>query len=151
MTWTYPKIKDKTINRAGDFYVTSEDGTERATYTVHFTYKVDTNALLSGISVNGTEIEGFSGDVFDYEVEAKKGSVPVVAYTKATESQIVILSNDGKYAVITVLAENGSKSVYNVRFTEKAETNALLSDLQLYNAQTQNFESISGFAPETFD
>lgn len=133
------------------FYVTSEDGTERATYTVHFTYKVDTNALLSGISVNGTEIEGFSGDVFDYEVEAKKGSVPVVAYTKATESQIVTLSNDGKYAVITVLAENGSKSVYNVRFTEKAETNALLSDLQLYNAQTQNFESISGFAPETFD
>lgn len=133
------------------FYVTSEDGTESATYTVHFTYKVDTNALLSGISVNGTEIEGFSGDVFDYEVEAKKGSVPVVAYTKATESQIVTLSNDGKYAVITVLAENGSKSVYNVRFTEKAETNALLSDLQLYNAQTQNFESISGFAPETFD
>ncbi len=133
------------------FYVTSEDGTERATYTVHFTYKVDTNALLSGISVNGTEIEGFSGDVFDYEVEAKKGSVPVVAYTKATESQIVTLSNDGKYAVITVLAENGSKSVYTVRFTEKAETNALLSDLQLYNAQTQNFESISGFAPETFD
>lgn len=133
------------------FYVTSEDGTERATYTVHVTYKVDTNALLSGISVNGTEIEGFSGDVFDYEVEAKKGSVPVVAYTKATESQIVTLSNDGKYAVITVLAENGSKSVYTVRFTEKAETNALLSDLQLYNAQTQNFESISGFAPETFD
>lgn len=133
------------------FYVTADNGVDKATYSVLFTPVADSNASLSDLKIDGVTIEGFSPNVLDYVYEVAGGYVPSVTYIRGSENQKVLLDKDSKKSVINVIAENGSEQKYTVTYKAILDNNALLSDLQVYDSSNNRFVSVEGFAPDKFD
>lgn len=134
-----------------NFYVTADNGVDKATYSVKFIPVADSNASLSDLKVDGVTIENFSPGVLDYVYEVASGYVPTVTYTRGADTQKVLLDKDSKKAVIKVLAEDGGEQQYTVTFKAILDNNALLSDLQVYDSSSNKFVSVEGFAPDKFD
>lgn len=134
-----------------NFYVTADNGVDKATYSVKFIPVADSNASLSDLKVDGVTIESFSPGVLDYVYEVASGYVPTVTYARGADTQKVLLDKDSKKAVIKVLAEDGGEQQYTVTFKAILDNNALLSDLQVYDSSSNKFVSVEGFAPDKFD
>ena len=134
-----------------NFYVTADNGVDKATYSVKFIPVADSNASLSDLKVDGVTIENFSPGVLDYVYEVASGYVPTVSYTRGTDTQKILLDKDSKKAIIKVLAEDGSEQQYTVTFKSILDNNALLSDLQVYDSSSNKFVSVEGFASDRFD
>lgn len=134
-----------------NFYVTADNGVDKATYSVKFIPVADSNASLSDLKVDGVTIESFSPGVLDYVYEVASGYVPTVTYARGADTQKVLLDKDSKKAVIKVLAEDGGEQQYTVTFKAILDNNALLSDLQVYDSSSNKFVSVEGFAPDRFD
>lgn len=134
-----------------NFYVTADNGVDKATYSVKFIPVADSNASLSDLKVDGVTIENFSPGVLDYVYEVASGYVPTVTYARGADTQKVLLDKDSKKAVIKVLAEDGGEQQYTVTFKAILDNNALLSDLQVYDSSSNKFVSVEGFASDRFD
>ncbi len=134
-----------------NFYVTADNGVDKATYSVKFIPVADSNASLSDLKVDGVTIENFSPGVLDYVYEVESGYVPTVSYTRGADTQKILLDKDSKKAIIKVLAEDGSEQQYTVTFKSILDNNALLSDLQVYDSSSNKFVSVEGFASDRFD
>lgn len=134
-----------------NFYVTADNGVDKATYSVKFIPVADSNASLSDLKVDGVTIENFSPGVLDYVYEVASGYVPTVTYARGSDTQKVLLDKDSKKAIIKVLAEDGSEQQYTVTFKSILDNNALLSDLQVYDSSSNKFVSVEGFASDRFD
>lgn len=132
------------------YYVESEDGTQKSIYTVHLVYDIESDALLSDILVDGIQVEGFASDKFEYEVVREEGVIPAVSYVKGSASQVVTLSSATDKAVINVVAEDGTTAAYTLIYKSATDSNALLSDLQIYNSASQSFVSVEDFDPEIY-
>lgn len=127
--------------------VTSEDASQTNTYTVTFAVAPRTDATLKDILLDGVSLAGFDSQVTAYTIDVKNGeSAPAITYQKQDASQQVIVNNQGLLGcTLAVTAQSGATTTYSIAYNVVSNGNALLKDIQLYNAQALSFASIDGF------
>ncbi|MBR2370203.1 MAG: hypothetical protein IKA83_08640 [Paludibacteraceae bacterium] len=135
------------------FVVVSADASSTSTYKLNFSVAKQNNANLNNIFVNNVEIDGFSSDKLDYEIDWVAGSVlPMFTYEKADATQQVIVKNSNwAGCTFVVTAQNGITQTYTVKYNVLNSNYALLSDIMFYNETTMSYESMSGFDAETLE
>ena len=131
--------------------VTAEDGETSNIYTITFSKQANSDATLKNILVNGAGIANFDAATTAYTLDYLSGSaLPTISYEKVDATQQVVVNNSGlNGCTITVTAQNGASTTYVVAYNVIAASNALLSDIQFYNADAEVFESIAGFDANT--
>ena len=105
----------------------------KAAYSVTFNRILSTDSSLEGIYANGLLVAGFSASKLDYEFELPAGSAyPEVTYKAGSQAQVVFFGQveEGKWAV-TVVAEDGTKTTYTVRYTIKKYDDTTLAGIEL--------------------
>lgn len=135
------------------FQVTAEDASQTNTYTVTFAVAPRTDATLKDILLDGVSIAGFNDRTTTYVIDLENGaSTPVITYQKQDATQQVVVNNQGLLGcTLTVTAQSGATTTYGIYYHVVDNGNALLKDIQLYNAQTISFASIDGFDPTVYE
>lgn len=135
---------------ASTFYTTSDS--KKNTPIYKYVRAVDPSvAALTGITINGESLPGFSADQTTYSVELPYGttSMPSIAATAANEGTVQVnlpLSIPG-VATIVCTSKNGQNSVtYTINLTISAtpSTDATLKSLSV------NGSAIAGFSADDF-
>lgn len=126
--------------------VSAEDGSSTTTYTVVFAAQMSDNARPSGITVNGTPVNGFSGYVNTYDVALPYGTTdcPVLDIVKAEPEQTFTSTCTGVPGVATVevtAADGTSKQVYTLNLSVAPLTDNTLQDILI------NDKPLTGFSP----
>jgi len=130
--------------------VLAQDGTI-GTYSVKFVCAQQANVTLKDIAANGTTITGFDPNQTNYSIDLESGAMaPTITYEAYDTTQMIAVADAGLNGVkIVVTAQNGDQRVYNIKFNMLPSTNALLTDLQLYNGN--EFKSLAGFDANTLE
>jgi hypothetical protein len=144
--------------RTTTILVTAENGVTTKTYKVVFSlYVPGNNASLVNLSVDGVTIDGFTPDIFEYEVlvpnsiTSVPGLIPVTADTKATAFVTEAININGTVAerttTVHVIAEDGTTTAtYKVEFSIFVpDTNSFLSNLSV------NGSAVDSFVPGIFE
>ena len=135
---------------ASTFYTTSDSKKDTPIYK--YVRAVDPSvAALTGITINGQSLSGFSADQTTYSVELPYGttSMPSIAATAANEGTVQVnlpLSIPG-VATIVCTSKNGQNSVtYTINLTISAtpSSDATLKSLSV------NGSAIAGFSADDF-
>ena len=131
--------------------VTSEDALATNTYTIAFSKEINADATLKDIFVNGAGIAEFDAATTLYTLDYISGSaLPTISYEKANATQQVVVNNAGvNGCTLTVTAQSGATTTYVITYNVIPSDNALLSDIQIYNSNEEEFESIEGFDANT--
>lgn len=110
------KIVDRPYENSTSLMVTSKSGALK-TYTLRYVHDyTGKNNRLKSINVNGSEVENFNPNVFEYNVETNMSDSLVVGYVKSYDVQSVVLSTADKgHAFLDVISNQ--KGVENVRYT----------------------------------
>ena len=130
----------------GTTYITvqSESGAEKV-YSIAFSVEKSSNSLLKNISVNYVTIPGFDPEVFNYTIVLESTSAqPVITYEKSDAYQVVTETTEMGVSTLTVKAEDGTISVYEIVFETEYNRNTRLDDIIIAG------ESLYGFNPEVF-
>ena len=119
-------VQAKELPGTATVICTSHDGTNQIIYTLNFTVSAtpSTDATLNDLRINGTTIDGFSAEKYEYEVEiAYLDPVPVVTAEANEEHANVIVNNLTEItktptsATIVVTAQDGTTSLtYSIAF-----------------------------------
>lgn len=128
--------------------VTAEDGMTSNTYTLTFTIAKSNNAYLKSLLLDGTEIDGFAADKFNYQDTVPYGAtMPVVTWVVGDEQQRVDTTwNGDTQLTLTVTAGDGMEvEEYTIVFVHLLSSNSQLIDLQI------NGVTVSGFSPDTIE
>jgi hypothetical protein len=132
--------------------VTAEDGSTTKTYFVSFTVSSGaTDATLSDLKVNGSQVSGFSSAVTGYNVVLPFGTstVPTVTATttdvNATKVITPAASLPGTTSVLVTAQDGTTTKTYTVSFTVAKNTDATLSDIKI------NGTTIPGFNKNTLN
>ncbi len=127
--------------------VTAEDGTTQKTYTINFTLdNPSSDATLSDLKVNGSQVSGFGSQVLTYSVVLPYGTVTVptvtatTTHTAATAAVTAAASLPGTTSVLVTAQDGTTTKTYTISFTVAKNNVATLSDLKV------NGTTISGFA-----
>lgn len=133
------------VNGTTYLYVVAEDGSLN-TYTINFSVKKSSDASLSGIFLNGSLIEGFASENYEYNVELPFGTteLPVLTYTKANDAAHVVATIPSLVgeAKIVVESEDGLNSLnYKVNFYVSAQNNATLNNIFVNGVAIEDFAS----------
>jgi len=135
------------VNKPTTITVRSEDGTKTMVYKIQFQKAASTNAKLSGISVNGTPITGFSATKYNYTVDLPYGTTaaPVVTADKQEEKQTLTItqatSPTGTATIKVTAADGKATQTYTLNFRI-----GLLADNTLAGIRV-NGKDIPGFTP----
>ena len=102
--------------------VTSQDGETTKTYTIQFSVEApSTNAYLSSISLDGTPIDNFDKEVFEYNIELPQGTteLPEVTATAEDDNATININDEQENVIeITVTAQDGiTTNIYTIIFT----------------------------------
>lgn len=130
--------------------VTAEDKSSTSTYTLTYIRKKSVNAQPKAILVNGTPINGFSGNLTTYDVALPYGTTgePVITIQKGQDGQTYTAQTCANFpcaATVTVTAEDTSVSkTYTLNFSVAELSDATLQDIKV------NGVSIPGFNPNKF-
>ena len=131
------------INGTTDIVVIAPDGTTRKEYLINFTEEKSSYAYLNSIAANYVELEGFTPENNEYEVNVPVGEEkPEITFEKGDAFQKVDDTVEGK---LVVTAENGNKFTYTINFVTTYTSNASLAGITL------DGELIEGFASDKFD
>ncbi|NME68356.1 NPCBM/NEW2 domain-containing protein [Flammeovirga aprica] len=119
------EITDASIEGAAKVVVTAQDGVTTSTYTVNYVWEApSTVATLNGISVDDTQLEGFSIDQLIYVITTAE--VPVITATLSDENATVEIKqaeNFGDVVEIVVTAQDGvTKVTYSITVTKSEPT-----------------------------
>lgn len=109
--------------------VTAEDADVTADYVLGFVEDARSwDAALSGVTVNGTAIAGFTPDVLDYTVGIGTwGTAPSVVATARSAASIVSAMSGVSTATVTVRAENPAITrTYRISFTAATCANSTI-------------------------
>ncbi|WP_044296133.1 InlB B-repeat-containing protein [Robinsoniella peoriensis] len=147
-TWSVPV---SFINGLNSYYirVTAKDGMTVKQHMVHVNYEADTSAFLTGIQINGKDIENFEADKLKYLTTLDEGAATLeLAAVPNAGAEIKIVINDviteGNEAVssnlqkgrnlikIIVTAPDGiNKVIYNINAILPYKENVNLQDILL--------------------
>lgn len=141
------------LNETTRINVTAGDGST-STYQILFTVPKSNIDYLNGIFLNGQLIAGWDKDQLEYTVVLEKtDEFPVVTFERGETAkdpsgeyiQIVnerkITAAPGEYK-FTVIAENGSKRTYVIKFKLNLSSNATLQTIKVAGV------TLTDFAPE---
>ena len=137
------------FNDATKLNVMAENGSVN-TYTINFSVVKSSDSSLSAIMLDGSLIDGFAADKFEYNVELPFGttSIPVVTYTKASDAANVVANIPaglGEVALEVTSEDASSKSLYKVNFIVAKQSNANLNNIFVDGV------AIADFAADKFD
>lgn len=145
MQIVYGKPNSKTVVK-----VVAGDGSAEAEYSIDFVTEKSNDSSLAMIYINGEEIgnfgAAFDAAIFDYQVLLPYGTndVPAIAYERGQKAQKVdvVYNTLSETSVITVTAEDGSQSNYNLNFSVdySGKTN-VLSAITIDGEIVDNFSS----------
>ena len=126
--------------------VKSQSGTSTTIYRITFYAQKSSVSTLADIKLNGVSVEGFASDVKDYVVNLPLGTtaVPTVTYTKGDEYQMVTVNNAANLSGttrVTVTAQDGSYSVYTIKYSVQQSSVSTLNGIQLDGVSVEGFES----------
>lgn len=128
--------------------VMAEDGATQ-TYVVRFTIAQYDDPTLLSLMLDGVDVlSEFSAKGVLERVIEKGQELPVITYTKRNEQATVSLKTTALQQQVLVRAESGASKVYTINYTEHDETNALLSDIRLY--ENGHWMSIPDFDKNTY-
>ena len=155
VTWeaadAYQKVTKSPASEAvapvtGDTKLTvlAQDGST-SVYTITFTKKLSSNSKLAALSVAGYSIvPAFNPDVFKYTCALNRGTtvVPAISYVKGDETQVVRIDENGVNgtAKITVKAQSGATSTYEIAFSVPVSADATLKDIKVGGVSIEGFE-----------
>lgn len=121
------------------------------TRTYKLTYKIEASsyAYLSGISLDGQPIEGFSPEQTSYSITLPIGttSLPSITWTQGDPYQTVSITEGGVDGTtrIVVTAAAGNSVTYRLNFSTEKSTNNTLQGIALDGT------SLEGFHPDTLN
>ena len=126
--------------------VKSQSGTSTTPYRITFNVEKSSVSTLVDIKLNGVSIEGFDPTVKDYVVNLPLGTtvVPTLTYTKGDEYQTVNVTNATNLSGttrITVTAQDGSYSIYTVKYNVQQSSVSTLNGVQLDGVELEGFAS----------
>jgi hypothetical protein len=116
-----------------------------AAYSIAFSHTLSANHALEAIYADGVLIDGFDAATLTYDYTLPAGSTyPVLSYKAASEAQVVFFGQlaAGQWG-ISVIAEDGTKADYTVRYTIAKYNDATLKNI-IVEGYTLPFE------PNTF-
>lgn len=114
--------------------VTSMDGTEKKTYTLHYTVlELSNDTKLSDLVISEGVLEpGFNPRIYKYTVNLPISTTNISVYPTAndvlssiTGNTEIVLDQDGGEARLTVTAEDGSTQMYTINFIKGDVTNLI--------------------------
>lgn len=132
------------VNDASTVTVTAESG-DNTTYTINFSVEKSENANLKNILLNGVSLEGFSPEIYNYEVllPAEATESPAISVEKeATQTVSIVKPALFGTAYIDVIPEEGAKNIYTIKFLTAKGSNCELADIQVAG------ETVEGFNPD---
>ena len=128
------------------YEVTSEDGKENNTYSVVIEQLLSAICTLDAIYLDGTPLEGFDSNTYDYNVELPYGTtqLPEITATTTDPAATVNIAVDSTtmQANIIVTAANGDQKTYNIYFTIAKNTDATLSGIFTDGTPIANFDAL---------
>ncbi len=156
VTWeaadAYQKVTKSPASEAiapitGDTKLTvlAQDGST-SVYTITFTQKLSSNSKLAGLSVAGYAIApAFDPEVLKYTCALNRGTtlVPAISYVKGDETQVVRIDENGVNgtAKITVKAQSGATTVYEISFSVAVSSDATLKDIKVGGVSLEGFSA----------
>ena len=123
----------------------------QGTRTYKLTYKIEASsyAYLSGISLNGQPIEGFSPEQTSYSITLPIGttSLPSITWTQGDPYQTISITEGGVDGTtrIVVTAAAGNSVTYRLNFSTEKSTNNTLQGIALDGTP------LEGFHPDTLN
>ncbi len=126
-------VEKKREDRTVTLTVTAENGADQTVYTLTFENLKSDNALLESIRLDGTLIDEFDKEKFDYAIELPYGttSLPAIDWTVGDEQQTVALEQTEESYVLIVKAGNGNTNEYHIDFTVALSGEARLEWLRV--------------------
>jgi hypothetical protein len=133
------------VNNSKGTVVVRAENYKLKSYNVIFTKPVSTNSKLNWIKISGIDIAGFHVDTLTYNYEVSTcvtaTTIPVITFEKSSAYAITsytpaTLTN--RTAKITVTAENGSITIYEVNFSFTNDNANLLG----YRFNTTNANNV---------
>ena len=128
------------VNGVSRITVTAQNKQNTTNYRLSFTVQKSTNNKLNNLLVDGVAISGFDPNVTDYtyNVNPAATSRPVVTW-EAGDAYQVVTKNPASEATasiegvtkVTARAQDDSRTVYNITFTQQLSDNAKLADLSV--------------------
>ena len=111
-------------------YVKVSDGEQ--VYTITCSRLLSGDATLRSISINGSQVAGFSSDILDYDYPLTDDTYPLVTYERNNSEQHVVagLASQYVYSIVVVAADGASKT-YNIHYQTSASEDATLLSLSL--------------------
>ena len=129
--------------------VTAGNGIDQTEYKISVTTAKSEISVLDMIYVGGQPLPGFDPNKTSYTYELPIGTttLPEITYTKGDDYQTVNLSTGGINGTtrITVTAQNGTSTIYQITFSVAKATNANLKMIYL------DGEPLANFAPNILE
>ena len=146
-TQTVHYFEPTIISDAAEIKVIAQDATYSNTYYVAFNRLLSSVDTLKTIFVGGVPVEGFDADILEYNFVLPYGTVelPSVEYEAGDAYQTIDVINDNLGYIIVVIAENGTRRTYMVKFEIEKSSNSFLK------AINNNGVLLEDFDPEVFD
>ena len=126
--------------------VKSQSGTSTTIYRITFVVQKSSVSTLTDIKLNGISIDGFDPNVKDYVVNLPLGttSVPTLTYIKGDDNQTVTVNNAANLSGttrVTVTAQDGSYSIYTIKYSVQQSSVSILKGIQLDGILIDGFDS----------
>ncbi|MBR4830707.1 MAG: cadherin-like beta sandwich domain-containing protein [Bacilli bacterium] len=132
--------------------VTPEDTTQaKKTYTITFAVAKSTNGDLSGITIDGEDLDGFQSGTRDYSITVPNDTESIVVGASLADDRAEITGGTGLQTLdygentieITVQPEdpNAEPVTYTLTVTRSYKTDANLTDLKADNVTVPNFHA----------
>ena len=140
-------IASNTLDGGATITVSAPGNRQTRTYRITYIIAASSNSHLSGIRIDGQDLQGFQPNQFDYQYDLPIGTtqLPAITWTLGEASQQASLTTNGVNgeARILVTAQNGSTSLYKIQFSVRRSQNSKLQSIKLDGV------SIAGFHPDT--
>lgn len=127
--------------------VSAEDGSSTTTYKIKFVRAASTNACLSKIQVNGTDVTNFNPYLYNYTVQLPYGTTatPVVTAQGQEDKQVITITQatslQGTATIHVLAADKQTQKTYTLQFAVAQLSDNTLQDIKV------NQESVPGFIP----
>lgn len=136
------------VNGTYKIIVKAQNGSVR-TYQIAFSVEQATVSTLNAIFLDGTLLDGFDPSVTDYNILLPRGTVslPEITYTAHDAYQKISKVEGGVNGTtkITVKAQSGAVTVYNLNFSVESSSNSKLKSILVGGVE------IADFNPLTFE